>query len=60
MSVLDKTGDAAIRAGRQYAGRQARNAAGIGRLCAFLCSEHAGYITGQAIYLDGGRTQTPV
>ncbi len=32
----------------------------LGALCAFLCSELAGYITGQAIYLDGGRTQSPV
>jgi 3-oxoacyl-[acyl-carrier protein] reductase len=26
----------------------------FGRTCAFLCSEHAGYITGQSILLDGG------
>jgi 3-oxoacyl-[acyl-carrier protein] reductase len=32
----------------------------IGGLCAFLCSDRAGYVTGQAIYLDGGRTQCPV
>lgn len=32
----------------------------LGALCAFLCSDRAGYITGQAIYLDGGRTQCPV
>lgn len=32
----------------------------LGALCAFLCSENAAYITGQAIYLDGGRTQSPV
>jgi len=32
----------------------------MGALCAFLCSDRAGYITGQAIYLDGGRTQCPV
>ncbi len=29
-------------------------------LCAFLCSDRAAYLTGQAIYLDGGRTQCPV
>jgi gluconate 5-dehydrogenase len=22
----------------------------------FLCSEHAGFITGQVLYIDGGRT----
>ncbi len=32
----------------------------IGSLCAFLCSDRAAYLTGQAIYLDGGRTQCPV
>jgi 3-oxoacyl-[acyl-carrier protein] reductase len=26
----------------------------FGRTCAFLCSEHAGYITGQNILMDGG------
>jgi 3-oxoacyl-[acyl-carrier protein] reductase len=26
----------------------------LGALCAFLCSEHAGYITGQSILIDGG------
>lgn len=26
----------------------------FGKLCAFLCSQHAGYITGQNIRLDGG------
>lgn len=26
----------------------------FGAACAFLCSEHAGYITGQSILLDGG------
>jgi 3-oxoacyl-[acyl-carrier protein] reductase len=26
----------------------------FGQACAFLCSEHAGYITGQSILLDGG------
>lgn len=32
----------------------------IGALAAFLCSERAAYITGQAVYLDGGRVQCPV
>jgi len=26
----------------------------VGKLCAFLCSPHAGYITGQTIVIDGG------
>ncbi len=26
----------------------------FGAMCAFLCSRHAGYITGQNIMLDGG------
>jgi len=26
----------------------------FGRICAFLCSAHAGYITGQNILVDGG------
>ena len=27
----------------------------LGRLCAYLCSTHAGYITGQSLVIDGGR-----
>jgi 3-oxoacyl-[acyl-carrier protein] reductase len=30
----------------------------FGALCAFLCSPHAGYITGQSIVIDGGKTPT--
>ena len=26
----------------------------LGAMCAFLCSEHAGYITGQSVLVDGG------
>jgi 3-oxoacyl-[acyl-carrier protein] reductase len=26
----------------------------LGRACAFLCSAHAGYITGQSLVMDGG------
>jgi 3-oxoacyl-[acyl-carrier protein] reductase len=30
----------------------------FGALCAFLCSTHAGYITGQSILIDGGNVNT--
>lgn len=30
------------------------NAAELGYACAFLCSAHAGYITGQSLVMDGG------
>jgi 3-oxoacyl-[acyl-carrier protein] reductase len=26
----------------------------FGKACAFLCSSHAGYITGQSLLIDGG------
>ena len=34
--------------------RRFGNAAEFGQACAFLCSQHAGYITGQNILMDGG------
>ncbi|PVB61734.1 SDR family oxidoreductase [Labrenzia sp. 011] len=34
--------------------RRFGNAAEFGQTCAFLCSRHAGYITGQNILMDGG------
>jgi 3-oxoacyl-[acyl-carrier protein] reductase len=30
----------------------------VGSLCAYLCSECAGFLTGQTIILDGGKTRT--
>ena len=57
--------DLARRTGKSYetirAERQAQNPAGrfgdpaeFGDACAFLCSVHAGYITGQNLLIDGG------
>ncbi|WEX11581.1 SDR family oxidoreductase [Chelativorans sp. AA-79] len=56
---------AAERAGVSYEEQERRQAAAVpagrfgtpeefGQVCAFLCSVHAGYITGQNIRLDGG------
>ncbi len=42
---------------RQMAGIPARrfgNAEEFGEVCAFMCSRHAGYITGQNLLVDGG------
>ncbi len=36
--------------------RRYGTAAEFGKMCAFLCSEHAGFIVGQNILLDGGAT----
>lgn len=44
-------------AARQMAAIPARrfgNADEFGRLCAFICSDHAGYLTGQNLLVDGG------
>jgi 3-oxoacyl-[acyl-carrier protein] reductase len=43
----------AERIGSIPAGRYG-TAAEFGAMCAFLCSEHAGYIVGQNVLLDGG------
>ena len=63
--ALDR--DAAARSGRQAEAVAADNTAQIpvgrygtaaefGAACAFLCSQHAGFIVGQNILLDGGAT----
>ena len=44
-------------AARQTAAIPARrfgSAEEFGEICAFICSEHAGYITGQNLLVDGG------
>mgnify|MGYP001291912022 CR=1 FL=1 len=38
----------------QIPARRFGTPAEFGQTCAFLCSVHAGYITGQSILLDGG------
>jgi 3-oxoacyl-[acyl-carrier protein] reductase len=38
--------------------RRFGEAADIGALCAFLCSQNAGYLTGQGLVVDGGLTNT--
>lgn len=46
--------EAARRAQAEIPAKRFGNIAEFGRVCAFLCSEHAGYMTGQNILLDGG------
>jgi 3-oxoacyl-[acyl-carrier protein] reductase len=43
------------RARSQIPARRFGEASEFGAMCAFLCSAHAGYITGQNILLDGGQ-----
>ncbi|MCR9254962.1 MAG: SDR family oxidoreductase [Alphaproteobacteria bacterium] len=57
-SVAEKTGKPveeirAVRAAENPAGRFG-TAEEFGAFCAFLCSDHAGYVTGQNIVMDGG------
>lgn len=39
---------------REIPARRFGNAEETGQACAFLCSQHAGYITGQNLLMDGG------
>ena len=39
---------------KQIPARRFGNAQEFGAICAFLCSQHAGYMTGQNILPDGG------
>ncbi len=49
-------GPAQVRAERQAAIPAGRigDPAEFGAACAFLCSAHAGFITGQSLLIDGG------
>jgi 3-oxoacyl-[acyl-carrier protein] reductase len=40
--------------------RRYGTAAEFGAACAFLCSQHAGFIVGQNILLDGGATNATI
>jgi len=46
--------EAAIQRAATIPARRYGTAAEFGAMCAFLCSQHAGYIVGQNILLDGG------
>jgi 3-oxoacyl-[acyl-carrier protein] reductase len=46
--------EAAAQRAAQVPAKRFGTPAEFGKTCAFLCSEHAGYITGQSILLDGG------
>ena len=39
---------------RRHSGQAPRHAEEFGQICAFFCSVHAGYLTGQNIPVDGG------
>lgn len=55
MQKSDKTKEA-VQAGQKQAipAQRFGQPSEFGALCAFLCSQHAGYITGQNMLLDGG------
>ena len=46
--------EVAVQRAAQVPAKRFGNPDEFGKTCAFLCSEHAGYITGQSILLDGG------
>jgi 3-oxoacyl-[acyl-carrier protein] reductase len=51
--ALERLGDLGAREARTPMKRLGEPAE-VGALCAFLCSSHAGYITGQTLGVDGG------
>jgi 3-oxoacyl-[acyl-carrier protein] reductase len=58
-SIAKRTGisetEAERRSSEEIPAKRFGTVAEFGRACAFLCSVHAGYITGQSILIDGGR-----
>ncbi|MBU2963708.1 SDR family oxidoreductase [Citreicella sp. C3M06] len=56
---IDRDEARRIRAASIPAGRYG-DAGEFGKMCAFLCSAHAGYIVGQNIVLDGGETSVTI
>lgn len=46
--------EAATQRAAQVPAKRFGTPAEFGKACAFLCSQHAGYITGQSLLLDGG------
>ncbi len=52
--------DARARRAATIPARRYGTAAEFGATCAFLCSEHAGFIVGQNILLDGGATNMTI
>ncbi|MDO6587560.1 SDR family oxidoreductase [Salipiger sp. 1_MG-2023] len=56
---IDRDEARRIRAASIPTGRYG-DAGEFGKMCAFLCSAHAGYIVGQNIVLDGGETSATI
>jgi 3-oxoacyl-[acyl-carrier protein] reductase len=42
------------RQGARTGGREPPDPAELGEFCAYLCSAHVGYISGQNLLIDGG------
>lgn len=50
----DSSGREFLRPASQFPFGRILRADEVGKACAFLCSEDAGYVSGQVLYLDGG------
>jgi 3-oxoacyl-[acyl-carrier protein] reductase len=59
-AIMLDGGDPKVRANREATipARRYGSPAEFGAMCAFLCSQHAGFIVGQNILLDGGATNS--